>query len=69
MLALVLVRHRRTLRLSPVVVYYCASHVVTLALFATWYHINGGTMPEFSELKNKNFVNSFYANSNSNAEL
>lgn len=62
---LIAVRHRWLLRVSPVTVFFFVSHFVTLALFALWWHVNDGAFPEFSALKNRNFVNQFYANSQS----
>jgi hypothetical protein len=66
LMIVLIIRHARLLSLSPVVIFFFASHFVTLFLFAFWYHINDGAFPEFSALKNRNFVNQFYANSESN---
>lgn len=58
-------KHNHLLRISPVVIFYCISHIVTLGLFWFWWQINDGALPEFSAIKG-NRVNQFFAGSDYN---
>lgn len=41
---------RNHLRQQPVLAFFTIAHLVALALFVAWFLINGGTLPEFSDV-------------------
>jgi len=65
-LLLYIFKNGHLLRISRITVFFLASHLITLLIFVSWYYLNDYTFPEFSALREKNFINQFYANSASN---